>query len=328
MANEFIGRQIDFAVAPEAVRGTAEATAEKTIRKVTCNLIPRAERKVDDTGFGRLEDAERIRTVRRWSEGDIESIVHVDPLGYFLLSLYGDVVSSLVAGSVYDHVFTLDQTLQHPTLTLFVKDGEVSQRKIPNGVVGSLGLNATTDDYLRFTASFMGKESVTDASSFPALDTEYDFISRDIVVKIADTEAGLTSATALKLKTLNLNINGNIEADYIFGDLSPEDIYNKEFSIEGEFTRNFNDETFKDLYEGDDFKYMSITITGEADLGSGNHPTITVLLNKIQVQDWNRESSAGDLSTETVSFKAFLNTTDTQQSEITLRNLTAEYEAS
>ena len=194
--SEFIGRQIDFALAVEGTRGTAEATAERAVRKVTCNLIPKSERVTDDTTFGRLEDAERVRTVRKWSEGDVEGIVHVDVIGYYFYNIYGDVVSS-ADGSAYKHEFSLDQTILHPTLTFFVKDADVRQEKMAGGMLTSLEINATTDDYVRYNASIIAKEGVADTSTLPDLDEEFDFVSRDISVKIASTEAGLTSATAI-----------------------------------------------------------------------------------------------------------------------------------
>ena len=323
--SEFIGRQVDFALAVEATRGTAETTAARTVRKVTCNVIPRSERVVDNSTFGKLEDAERVRTVRKWSEGDVAGIVHADVLGYYLTNIYGAVVSAVVTGSIYEHDFSLEQTILHDTLTLFVKDADVRQEKIAGAVVSSLELTATTDDYLRYTANFIGKEGAADVSSLPALATEYDFVSRDITVKLADSEAGLSSATATKLKTLNITWNTNAEADWVFGNYSPDNIRNKQMSIEGSFSLNFADETFKDLYEGSSFKYMQIAIEGEADLGSGNHPAITIILNKVQINDWNRSSAGDELSVQEVSFKAFYNTTDGEQSTVNLVNKTAEY---
>lgn len=325
---EFIGREIDFAVAPESVRGVAETVAQRNVRKVTCNIIPKAERKVDDSTFGRIEDAERIRTVRKWSEGDVSGIVHVDVLGYYLLNLYGEVDSGVLSGSAYDHVFTMEQSIEHPSLTLFVKDADVRQEKLAGGMITTLELSATTDDYVRYTANFLAKEGVVDASVIPALETEYDFISRDIIVKVASTEAGLVGATALKLKDLKLTFNTNAEADFVFGNYSPDEIYNKQFSIEGNFKRNFTDETFKDLFEGDGFVYMQIAIEGEALLDEGVNPSITILGNKIQIQDWTRTSEGDALVTEDVKFKFFYNTTDLSMSEVTLQNLTSEYVAS
>ncbi len=322
---EFIGRQIDFGVGVEAVRGTAEATPDRNVRKVTCNIIPRSERVIDDTTFGRLEDAERVRTVRRWSEGDVEGIAHADVIGYFFYNLLGDITSE-ADGVAYKHALTLDQTITHDTLTLFVKDSDVRQEKLANGVITTLELSASTDNYVRYTANFLAKEGVEDTSTYPDLATEYDFVSRDISVKVASSEAGLASATALKLTDLSINFNSNAEARFVFGDYSPDNIYNKQFAIEGSFTKAFADEEFLDNYKEDDFVYMEIMIDGEADLGSGKTPYIKVLLNKVQITDWNRDSAGDDIVNEEVSFKAFYNTEDEQMVEVELRNTTEAYE--
>jgi hypothetical protein len=70
---------------------------------------------------------------------------------------------------------------------------------------------------------------------------------------------------------------------------------------------------------------MSITVTGEAEIGSGQHPKLTITLYKVQVNDWSRTSAGDDLSTESVSFKAFYNTTDEKASQVELVNLTDTY---
>ncbi len=322
---EFIGRQIDFAIAIEQVRGTAETVAQRTVRKVSANLIPRADRVVDDSTFGRIEDAERVRTVRKWTEGDVEGIVHADVLGYFLLNLYGTVASNTVSGAT-THDFSMEQSIVHPSLTGFIKDGDVRQESVAGLMLTKLEISASTDDYVRYNASFIGKESAADVSVLPALATEYDFISRDITVKIASSEAGLAAATALKIKDFSVTFNTNAEADFVFGSYSPDDIYNKKFSIEGKFTRNYIDTTFQDLYEGDNFVYMQITIEGEATIGSGSaHPKIVVLLNKAQINDWSRSSDGDALVTEDVSFKGFYNISDSEQSTVELVNVTSEY---
>jgi hypothetical protein len=325
MANEFIGRQVEFAIALEDVRGTGESVAARTVRKVTANLIPRSDRVIDDTTNGRIEDAENIRTVRRWSEGDVDGIVHADVIGYYFYSIYGAVVSNTVSGAT-THAFTLEQSITHPTITGFIKDGEVRQEKVAGMLITTLELTATTDDYVRFTAGFIGKESVTDVSVIPSLATEYDFVSRDITVKIADTEGGLSGASALLLKNINISWNTNAIADFVFGSYSPNDIYNKQISIEGSFTKNYVDTTFQDLYEANGSKFMSIVIEGEATIGSGSaKPKIALQFDKVQITDWNRGSEGDELVTEEVSFKAFLNATSGQQSELTLVNLTADY---
>lgn len=321
----FIGRQIEFAIATEAVRGTAEATATKAVKKVTCNVIPQVETVIDDSTFGRIEDAETSRTVRKWTEGDVEGILHVDTLGYVINSIYGSTATTDLGDGAFEHENTLAQNILHPTLTLFVKDADVRQEKVAGALVSTLGIEMTTDDYIRYTMSFLGKQSATDSSTFPALTTDYDFISRDVTVKVASSEAGLVGATALKVKTFNIDINTNAEADFVFGNYSPDEIYNKQFVIEGEFETNYTNNDLKTLFESKASRYMSLDITGEADLGGGNHPTVSFLFNKIQITSWERSSDADELSTQTVGFKAFYNVEDEQQSKVTIINVTETY---
>jgi len=322
--SEFIGRQIDFALAIETTRGVAETTADRNVRKVTASLTPKVEKVIDDTTFGRLEDSENSRIVRIWNEGEVEGIVHADVIGFYLNNIYGSVATTELETDVYQHVFNLAQNIIHPSLTFFIKEAGVRQLKVPGGVLSTMEITATTDNFVRYTASIMGKEAVTDSSTIPALQVENDFIGKDITVKIATTQAGLSSATALKLKEVNVSFETNAEADFVFGNISPDDIYNKQFSISGSFSKNFVDTVFADLKISDEYRYMSIAIEGSQDIGS-EHPTIVLIMNKVSITDHETDSGADDLVTETVSFKAFYKSEDNKQSEITLINSTVSY---
>lgn len=321
---EIVGRQIEFGVATEASRGSAETAADKWIRKVTANVVERAMHAMDDTTRGRLEDGEGRRKVQSYIEGSLEGILHIDVLGYFLANIYGVVVTSTVSGSVKSHLFSLGQNIQHPSLTLFAKDGSVQQLVYGNAMINTFELTAAVDNYLRFTSEFIAS-GAADNSDSPSYDTDYDFISRDVTIKIADSEGGLTGATAIKAKEFSIQWDQGLIRDHVVGQYTPDDIYNAKLTITGSFMKNFEDETFKDLYLGNASKYMSITIQGEADIGSANNPTITIVLNKVQFMDWNRDGGANDLVTETVGFQAFYNPSDSEQSTVTVKNLTSAY---
>ena len=322
---EIIGRELEVGLATEATRGTAEASPDKWFRNVTASVVERAEHAQDDTTRGRFEDSEGRRVTQKFIEGDIEGIAHADAMGYLYASVYGAAVSSNVAGSVYDHVFNLNQTSQHQSLTVFAKDGGVQQLKYAGCMVSSLELNAAIDDYVRFTATIEGRDATADSST-PSYDTEYDFVGRDITVKFADTEAGLSGATALKAKELTVTHGQGAIRDHVFGAYTADNHYNALNSIEGSFTLNFTDTDQKYLYLGDGAKYMSVTIQGEADIGGGNNPAITYVFNKVQLSDWNREGGNEELVTEPISFKAFFNETDGKASQVTVRNLVSSYE--
>lgn len=321
---EIIGREIEFGVATEATRGTAETAADKWARKVTANVVERAVHAIDDTTRGRLEDGEGRRKVQSFVEGSIEGIVHADLLGYFLANIYGVAVASEIGDPVYSHVFSLKQDIQHQSLTLFAKDGNVQQLVFDNAMINTLEITASIDDFVRFNAAFIASVA-TDNSDTPSYDTEYDFIAKDITVKVADTEGGLPGASAVKAKDLNVVWNQGLIRDHVVGSYTPDDTYNAMLMIEGSMTLNFADETYKDLYLGDSSKYMSITIQGGADLGGAENPIFELVMHKVQFMDWNRSGGQNELVTEQVSFRAFYNPTDAKQSEVTLQNVTTVY---
>lgn len=322
---EIIGRQIEFGLATEAVRGTAETVADKWCRSITANVVERATHVTDETTRGGLADGEGRRVVQRHIEGDLQGIAHADMLGYMFANLYGLCVSSQVAATaVYSHVFNLKETIQHQSLTLFAKDGSVQQSTYGTAMLSSLELTVAVDDYVRFNASFIAALSATNADT-PSYDTEYDFIARDVTAKVATTEAGLVGASAIKVKNLSINWDTGLIRDHVVGSYNPDDVYHSKLMVEGSMTLNFEDEVFKDYYLNNDALYLSVDIIGEADLDSGENPQLKVLLYKVQFTDWNRSGDADALVTQEVSFRAFYNATDSKQSQVTINNLTTSY---
>lgn len=320
-----IGREIEFGVATEATRGSAESTADKWFRKVVANVVERAVHTLDDTVRARLEDAEGRRVTQNYVQGDLEGPVHADALGWLLSNIYGVAVSSNVSGSVYSHEFTLGQNVQHPSLTLFAKDGTVQQLVFANAMVNTLELRVTQEDLVRFSAGFIAGAAANNSDT-PSYDTEYDFIARDVTVKVASSEGGLSSADATKAKDITIRWDQGLIRDHVVGSHTPDDIYNSKLAIDGSFTVNLDSETFKDLFLGDTAQYMSITIEGEADLGGGNNPSIEIVLNKVQIMDWNRSGGNDELVTQTVAFRAFYNEDDSEASKVTIQNLTSAYD--
>jgi len=319
---EHIGRESAVGLAIEGTRGTAEASASKWLKKSTATLLPEVEKVIDDSSFGRLEDAEEARTVREWYQGTVDGVLHADAIGYPLAQMYGEVTSTTVTGAVTEHEFELEQSITHPTLTLFMTDPVKSER-YNGGVVSSLAINATTDDYLRYSMEVLARSATSHTDTLD-YDTEYDFIGRDITVKMAATEGDLTTAVALPIKSLNINYTTGAISDWVFGSNTPE-LYNGAFAIEFDFTKNHTDTTFEALYKGDDARYFEITIKGDNVLTGGNAPELRFLFNKVKVTDYSVDDASNELREESVTCKALYNVTDEAQSTVYLKNLTAEY---
>ena len=322
--SEIIGRQLEFGVGVEETRGTT-SPSPVWIRNISANVLEKAEHAQDESVRGVFEDGDGRRVVKKHIEGDVEMNCFANVFGYFAYNLYGGVTSTLVAGSVYDHVFEMEQSSIAPSLSLFAKDGDVQQLAFKNAHVNTLELSATTDDYVKVNVGFIGKEAANDTSA-PSYDTDYDFIGRDITIKVADTEGGLAGAAALCVSEVTLNWDKGLLLKHCLGAYVPNDIYRSKMSIEGSINKTMIDEAYKDLFLGDIAKYVQITIEGETPIASAHKPTIKITLHKVMFNGWDRSGGKDELVTEDIEFKAYYNASDNKGSKLEVRNTTDEYE--
>lgn len=326
--SKILGRNIEFGVAVEANRGTAETTADKWVKKITADVIEKADKKLDENTIGVMEDGQDMKIVRKWIEGSLEMNAHIDVLGYFFQNIYGASTPTDLSDGVYSHAFAYSQSVSHPTLSLFMKDSE--QLVFNGGVINQLEIDAMPDDFVKVKADFLAKASATNSDTV-SYDTEHGFIGRDVNVYFADTEAGLTGATAIKCKGLKLTFSNGAITNNVVGSLTPDNIYNGAFGIEGSFDIDFEDETYKDLFLADSYKYMKIAIIGADDIadeiGSSTtrYASFILTLNKVAITGWERKDESDNIVVQPVSFKALYNETDSEMSTLTIINNTASY---
>lgn len=310
--SEFIGKQIEVGLTKEGTRNTAEALCSRWLKKVKADIMVKEEKVSDNSTRGRLEGGEGARIVKTWYEGSLEGIVHADAIGFLLFNIYGASTDSGSTGN-YSHALTLAQSIAHATFTIFSHDGAVNKQKLNGGMVNKLEISASVDDYVRFKADVTAIGSASSALT-PTYSAESDFIGKDITIKIADTEAGLTGATAIKVKNATINIDTGLIRDHVFGSLTPDNLYNSNLDFTLSITVNHADTTFLDLYKAETYKYVLIDIKG-----TGN-PELKFTLHKAQVIEWSKNGDADALVTEEVTFKAFYNATDSAQTKCVLVN--------
>jgi len=320
--SEIYGREILFKVGVESPRGT-KATLGRALRKVTAKVMESATKEDDETTDGSFEDFSGSRVVKKEYSGEFDSNLHVDVFPYFLLNVYGNVESTNVAGSVYDHEFTLSHNKTHPTLTFFAKYGDIEEGAITGCVLENLEINAAENKVIKVKTSIKGR-NYTSASEDYTTGTEYDFVSRDVTIKVADSELGLASAESLCIREMTITHSQGVVEKNCLGNYGLNNVFNNENKLEIKIKKDYVDRTFEDLFLSNSTKYVEIKIQGEANIGGGNNPTITYLLNKAMVKDWNK-SDDKELVPEDFTLHALRNSNDGQASSVTVRNLTSSY---
>jgi hypothetical protein len=219
MSTKGIGRLIQIGIAKEATRGTAQSSATYWVPFSDAAPESKIENVTDDSVYGIIEDSVSQTRVKNWMEGDIAAPVRDTHFGLILLSLLGAQTVATHSGEsiVYDHKFTVGESAQHQSLTLFKHDPLSGQDySYALTVVNKLEIDYVLKKFINYKATIAGQAGVQQSNFTPANTTENYFVPQYLTFKIAPTFTGLTgglTATGTGTSTIHitaLSINTNL----------------------------------------------------------------------------------------------------------------------
>lgn len=213
----FIGRLFNIGIGKESTRGTAVA-ATYWVQKTDFEAEDKINTVVDDASIGIIEDAQTQEITQKYSEGSLSGRITDLTFGLLLLATHGtDTVGSVESG-VKDHVFTVLETAQHPSLTLVVNEpNATSTSSLSYGLtmIDSLNIHVEVQKWATYKAAFRGNTPTT-ASATVAFTQENGFNPQYCAISFAPTLAGTQgtlAATGTASSTVNvtaLSINTNL----------------------------------------------------------------------------------------------------------------------
>lgn len=322
---KFIGRLADIGAAKEAVRGTAEAAASFWLPKLSLTYDDGIEQVVDESSLGVIEDSPNAAITGKFGAGEIEGNIGDKSFGLMLLSALGSVSTSGPAQtSVYTHTFSVAQSSQHPSLTMFLDDPN-QDYKYPLAMIESLELDASLGQYVKFMAAFRSKPGAT-ATLTPSYSVENNFLAQHVTLSYANNLAGLSSPTSVNVKSVKLKVDKGTEDERRLGSEDQVDILNREFKVEGSLELVFNDNTFKTEMLADTAKAVRLRLTNNnVVIGTNLNPQITIDLAKAKFSKFEKNYGNGDIVTAAVDFKAFYSVADSKLITVELINTQASY---
>ena len=315
-----LGREYNIGIAKETTRGTPVAPSFWIPRR-TFDFEEKREIIFDDQGYGRIEDVTRHRIVSNWAEGTLGGIVGAKSIGLFFLGVLGSVnTTGPDANGIYTHTFSVRQSIQHPSLTISVKDPDAS-RAFALAMLKTFRLSIEAGGFAEFESDFMSKKAVS-ATLTPSYVLEDNFVGGDTTVKFADTKAGLDTAGTVKVTTAEINFNKNLEKDDILGSFDPNDFFNKQFQVELTLTRKMEDETYKGYFKDGTMKAMRLLLS----TGSGaSLRSIQIDLNQVMFTDWSSSRGLDEVVVETITMKASFKLADAEMIGVILKNTQPSY---
>lgn len=301
--SKFIGRLVELGVGRETSRGVAAASVYK-IPQVSLSFDDKVTKARSMGALGKLEDSEEAFVTTKYGQGDIEGEIRASSFGLILYALLGSLSTAGPSDSAYTHSFTVSHNNQHQSLSLLAKDANTTEL-YRLAMIDSLQITAELDEVVRFSAGFMSKQAADSGATMPTLTDEYKFTKKHVFVKLAANVAGLAAASVLSIKRLNLTIAKNSELDDVLGTAEPEDIVNRQLSVEGEIMLNYNDETYKNLMKNNTVRAMEIHLQNTDELiGSSSRAGLKFQFPNVDFYDWNPDYALDEISKQTISFKA------------------------
>lgn len=293
---KFVGRRGSLGVAFEATRGTPVVPAY-WIPFVTLSFADKIESAREDQGMGNIADSDSFYVTMRMAEGELEAQIYDSGLGYILGSLLG-AVPVTTGSNPYTHTYTLSQSNQAKSLTLYWSDPDRSYI-FPLAVVDSFKMSVEPSGIVNFTVGFKSKTARNWASQTPvytALGSK--FLHQHLQVKLADAVGNLAAATAISLKSLELNIMRNTIFDSVLGTIEPEDILSQPISIEGSLSLNLEDDTYRNYMLQNTYRAMDITLL------RSSSSSLQFQFPRVDFSEWERDLALNEIVKQNINFKA------------------------
>lgn len=322
---KIIGKQVAFGIAKEASRGVAESGADIWVQHNAFDVQDRVEKIVNESSSGLLVEGIGDTIAKVWSDGNVEFKVGDVSFGYLLMSLLGSVSTSANGDGTYKHTFTLNNSSQHPSLTLFRSDPQQDYTHA-NGMIDSLNLNVELGSYFIADVGFMAKKGV-EASLTSAYVSENEFLPKHMTVKLADNAGDLDSASGICVQRASLNFAKNIVDEQCLGSLEPIDFYNTMISVDGSLEVYYDKKDHRDDLVNDVAKALRIqAVNSDVVIGSGSqNPEVTIDLNLVKYQATPIEFDNNNLVKQTIEFKGYYKVDDGALTTVELTNTQSSY---
>ncbi len=323
---KFIGRQVSVGVGVESTPGTAVAPTD-WYKQIGLSFQRKATLIQNDSAMGRVERHNDSAIAEKWAEGAISGKISDVLIGYFLYQLFGSLSTEANAdasGDVYDHTFTVANSVGAKYLTIVRKDPN-SNRRYSLASFDEFEITWEAGQWVRFSGTLKSKPGATNTDN-AAYTAEHEFTSKHVTIKRADTAAGLGAAVAIPVKSGRLTFTRPTELYFATGSIEPTDANTLAFEVGGELVLQYNNADIEDDWYADTAQALLIDFTNsDATIGTAANPSLVFTLPQVKFSTFDISDDLDGIVEQTVGFGAEFNTDDSAMITALLTNLQVSY---
>lgn len=321
---KYIWRQINVWFWVEETRGTAVAV-EHWQPKTDFSFDETMETIQDESSIWVIVDSRDTFVVKRSWEWEVWANVEVNGIWYLLLATLWLVESEVDTAWAYKHTFSLANSNQIQSLTLWVNDPVVWDMNYPLSSIDSFTLSAEEGQFATFTVSFRSKPWVATTHTV-TYDVDYKLLARHSIFRTATNLAWLNWVSNVCLRSFEITFNKNLEDDYCLWDISPKDFINQAFSIEWSFTAVFQTNEFRDYALNGVKRAIRFELEDTwTTIGASSNPRLTIELPVASFTEFARTQGNDETVTQTLTFKWLYSAIDESAVNIELVNTKQSY---
>lgn len=257
--DQHIGRRIGFGAGVESTAYTSVAPGG-WMRWLDQGLQNKTNVIENESAMGTVDRVNDSAVTHKWAEGTVGGKVTDVFVGYLFTGFFGLPSTGAASGGIYPHTFTMNQSSIGKTLTFAVAD-TIQARRHSGGVVDTMELTAETGGWVQVTSALKARGGVNSTETIAILTTEKEFTSKNVIVKLAANTGALAGATALKARSVKINLERPSEPYVPLGTDTDVEFDRGVFEAKGELVIRYTDTQYEEDFIANTIKAMSVTIT-------------------------------------------------------------------
>lgn len=315
----YIGRREAIGLGVEATPGTGVA-AQGWLRWLDQDIQPKTNVIENESAMGVVDRVNDSEITNKWAEGTIGGKVTVETVGFLMLGMWGEVVSSAPdAGTgIVTHSYALKQSSE-PTALSVTRVTPLKSERFTYGTVESFELEAEVGGYVTVSSAIKARvgESTT---ATPAFVEEAEFTSKHITIKTAENLAGLAGAPVIKARSLKLNAERPSTAfDPLGTDVEPEFDLGA-FEAKGEFVVRATSTEYEEAYLNNSRFALEVAMVN-------GDESLTFTASKVRFRELESSRDKDEVVTATVQFFCEFDTAANSSVVPVLKNKRTAYAA-
>lgn len=289
----------------------------------TENSLAGKQEQISNTASYGIRDREIGSTLgKKNSEGNISMNLDAKLSGYLFGGALGTINSANVAGSVYDHTMTRNNTNTPKSLTV-INDRGVDRESFAGVAVNTLELDVA-DGMATVKSGLMGHFPITTASGTLTTASGGLFSFKDAFFAFGTSVGAAANNSNLKPHDFKLTLNNNSQGVWRHGSADVDVVNQGEFTVTGEMTVYFEGTNERDLYYNNAKNAGVFKLTGQG-IGGGYNESVTVDLYQLRTDDWSLETGLANFYAEKIKFAMEYDFGNSKTIDAVFRNTKTSY---